>query len=234
MLIKKETIRNNREILKSIVEYIMFLGRNNLAFRGQKDVYNFHAEVGEQPTDSFGLFQNLLNFRVLCGVDVLKRHLQSCPKNSRYTTAPVQNELIEACGRVLTKKVVSEVNHSGVFSGMADESRDCANKEQLAIVVRYVDTNSEAKEKILKFVECDQGVTGADIRDKIVDTLKVVVIDMNLCRGQGYDGRGNMAGIHKEAAARITLKYPLSLYCHCSCHRLNLCVQRTCEMSWIK
>ena len=40
---------------------------------------------------------------------------------------------------------------------MADESRDCVNKEQLAIVVRYVDTNSEATEKILKFVECDKG-----------------------------------------------------------------------------
>ena len=89
---------------------------------------------------------------------------------------------------------------------MADESRDCANKEQLAIVVRYVDTNSEAKEKFLKFLECDQGVTGADIKDKILDTLKMVGIDMDLCRGQGYDGGGNMAGIHKGAAARITLK----------------------------
>ena len=29
---KKETIRNNREMLKSIVEGIIFLGRNNLAF----------------------------------------------------------------------------------------------------------------------------------------------------------------------------------------------------------
>ena len=104
---KKETIRNNREMLKSIVECIIFLGRNNLAFRGHKDDYKFH-EVGEQSTDSVGLFQNLFNFRVSCGDDVLKRHLQTCPKNSRYTSAPVQNELIEACGRVLTKKLLAK------------------------------------------------------------------------------------------------------------------------------
>ena len=88
---------------------------------------------------------------------------------------------------------------------MADESRDCANKEQLAIVVRYVDTNSEAKERFLKLVECDQGLTSADIKDKILDTLEVVGIGMNLCRGQSGDGGGNMAGIHKGAVARITL-----------------------------
>ena len=117
---------------------------------------------------------------------------------------------------------------------MAVESRDCANKEQLAIVVRYVDTNSEAKEKFLKFDECDQGVIGADIMDKILDTLKVVGIDMNLWRGQGYDGGGNMSGIHKGADARITLEYPLSLYFHCSCHRLNLCVPRTCTVQLVR
>ena len=50
-------------MLKSII----FLGQTNLAFRGHKDDYKFHAEVGEQSTDSAGLFQNLLNFRVSCG-----------------------------------------------------------------------------------------------------------------------------------------------------------------------
>ena len=88
---EKETIRYNREMLKSIIECIIFLGRNNLAFRGHKDDYKFRAEVGEQSTDSVGLFQNLLNFRVSCGNDVLRRHLQTCPRNSRYTSAPVQN-----------------------------------------------------------------------------------------------------------------------------------------------
>ena len=64
-------------MLNSIVECIIFLGQNNLAFRGHKDDYKFHTKVGEQPTDNVGLFQNLLNFRVSCG------HLQTCPKNSR-------------------------------------------------------------------------------------------------------------------------------------------------------
>ena len=57
---------------------------------------------------------------------------------------------------------------------------------------------------------------------------------MNLCRGQGYDGGGNMAGIQKGTAARITLEYPLSLYFHCFCHRLNLCVQRTCTVQLVR
>ena len=38
---KKETIRNNRGMLKFIVECIILLGRNNLAFRGHKDDISF-------------------------------------------------------------------------------------------------------------------------------------------------------------------------------------------------
>ena len=53
---------------------------------------------------------------------------------------------------------------------------------------------------------------------------------MKNCRGQGYDAGGNMAGIHVGAAKTISDVYPLAVYFHCACHRLNLCVEQTCKV----
>lgn len=52
-----------------------------------------------------------------------------------------------------------------------------------------------------------------------------------MCRGQGYDGASNMAGIIQGAAARIFGKYPKALYNHCAFHKLNLCIARSCQLT---
>ena len=57
---------------------------------------------------------------------------------------------------------------------------------------------------------------------------------MQNCRGQGYDGAGNMAGKYQGTAARIQREYPLALYVHCASHRLNLCIVKSCEILLVK
>ena len=57
---------------------------------------------------------------------------------------------------------------------------------------------------------------------------------MNLCRGQCYDGAGNMAGYKSGCSAYISDRYPLALYFHCSSHRLNLAVIDGCKIRTVK
>lgn len=54
-----------------------------------------------------------------------------------------------------------------------------------------------------------------------------------MCRGQGYDGTGNMSGVIQGAATRIRNKYPKALYVHCASHKLNLCIVRSCQLTSI-
>ena len=65
---------------------------------------HFHVRVGEQSAESVGLFRNLLKLRVSCGNEVFKNHLQTSGRNAQYASAPIQNELNEACGKVSHKK----------------------------------------------------------------------------------------------------------------------------------
>ena len=171
---------------------MIFLGKEGLPFRGHEDDTKHHGEVGEQSINSVSLFINLLNFQVSCGDNVLKKHLSTVTKNARYTSAPIQNQLIECAGNVISNKLVEEINESGVFAILADESTDCSNKEQLGLIIRFVDKNDEIREEFLKFIYIDLGVRGKELKSKILKTCDAG-IDMSYCRGQGYDGEANMS-----------------------------------------
>ena len=56
-------------------------------------------------------------------------------------------------------------------------------------------------------------------------------IDLQNCRGQGYDNGANMAGIYRGAQAIILEKNPQALFCPCSAHSLNLCGVHAAESS---
>lgn len=55
-------------------------------------------------------------------------------------------------------------------------------------------------------------------------------LDMTFCRGQDYDGAGNMAGKCSGAAVRIQQQFPKANYVHCGSHLLNLCVASACNI----
>ena len=48
-------------------------------------------------------------------------------------------------------------------------------------------------------------------------------------RGQGYDGAGNMTGLHNGLQARVRNLYPKMHFHWCSGHCLNLCLAKACE-----
>jgi len=99
------------------------------------------------------------------------------------------------------------------FSLIADEVTDSSNREQLAVVLRYVNPDDlQIREDLIEFVECDSGVTGSAVAEKITGFIQSTGLDPNKLRGQANDGAGNMAGKAKGAAAIITSHYLLAMY----------------------
>ena len=70
----------------------------------------------------------------------------------------------------------------------------------------------------MDFLECDTGINGCSLADKITTTLQCYGLDLTMLRGQVYDGAGNMAGSVLGTAALIGAPYQLSLYLYCASH----------------
>ena len=77
---------------------------------------------------------------------------------------------------------------------------DSSNREQLAIVLRYVNPDDlQIREYLVGFVECDAGATGSAVAEKLTGFIQLSGLDLNKLHDQAYDGAGNMAGKAKEA-----------------------------------
>ena len=78
------------------------------------------------------------------------------------------------------------------------------------------------------FYLCEDGTTGAAIKDLIIGAVVDLGLSMDDCRGQCYDGAGNMSGRLNGASSLIRAEHDKAIYVHCMNHRLNLCIADTC------
>lgn len=79
-----------------------------------------------------------------------------------------------------------------IFSLCADEAADCSNKEQIAVVIRFVDPDTlDMREEFMDFLVCDSGTTGRVLADMSLGWLESKQLDKTKVRGEYYEGASN-------------------------------------------
>ena len=220
----KEEVRKNRQILNPIVDSVIFCGRLGLPLRGHRDDAKYHPEVGKYSTGGVGNFVESLNFRVRAGDEVLENHLRNCGKNRTYISKTSQNRIINNCGEVIVDKIIHDIKESKFYTIIADEASDSSHKEQLSLVLRFVDCDMNIREEFISFLHCKWGLSGKQLARLILEALDALTLSIDDCRGQGYDGAGAVAGHINGLSAQILRANPKALYTHCYSHRLNLTI----------
>ena len=78
-------------------------------------------------------------------------------------------------------------------------------------------------------------MSGIALKKKVFECItQELNLKLEDCRGQCYDGAGNMAGKFSGLSTRILEDNPLALYTHCSSHQLNLYVAASCQIQSIQ
>ena len=125
-------------------------------------------------------------------------------------------------GDSIQNDIVDEVKRARIFSIIADEVTDAANREELSIAIRYV-LGSEIKEVFVDFVEVAR-ITGEVLAHSILQWIRAHGLSPTDMRGQCYDGASNMSGARSGCKSIVKQEAPLAMYYHCGAHRLNLAV----------
>ncbi len=163
----------------------------------------------------------------------LKSHLLHSPKNARYLSPKIQNELIAINGDMIRKSIVDECNSSLFWSLMADEATDSSTKEQVSVCIRYIRRNSlhklEVCEEFLGF--CSVPMVNAEaITSAIVGLANGAGLNLAKLVGKGFDGAATMSGHVSGVSVRLQQLYPNAKYfTHCRNHALNLAVIAGCN-----
>jgi hypothetical protein len=200
----EEKASNRRNLLK-ILDNINFLARQALPLRGGGDEENSN-------------FMQLYHLRSIDNPD-MKNWLER--RADRYTSATVQNEILQTMALQVLQDVSSSLQKSEFFSVLADETADSSNKEQLVVCVRWVDDNFEAHDEFLGLQQLEDG-SAQSIVQGIKTAIEKMGLQINKLRGQCYDGCSTMAGAKTGVATRIKEDEPRALYTHCYGHATNL------------
>ena len=106
---------------------------------------------------------------------------------------------------------------------MTDETTDISDHAELAIFVRYVDSDSyQATEEYLGLVEV-YGSKGAEaLFNLISEVLKGKGIEIKQMRFNGMDGTNTMSGERSGLQRRFRHEVPHTKYVNCRNHKLAL------------
>ncbi|XP_076942931.1 uncharacterized protein LOC143612973 [Bidens hawaiensis] len=110
-----------------------------------------------------------------------------------------------------------------VFGLLVDESSDVSLKEQMAVVVRYVDKLGVVKEIFIGIAHV-KDTCSSTLKQAIVSLLASNQLSLDQVRGQGYDGASNMRGEFNGLKALILKDNPSAHYIHCFAHQLQLVI----------
>ena len=202
-----------------------------IPLRGHRDDSQYHPEVGELATHAgVGNFVEILNFALRQGNKDLEDHLKNCSSRESYISKTTQNNLLNCCYNLMTEAIINKVKQDKFFSVLCDDASDESNKEQLSFCLRYIDENGDICEDFLKYIHCQSELTGKDLYNEIISSLESFNLDIQNCRGQGYDGAGAVADKVNGLAALFLKENPKALYTHCPGHRLNLAICSSCDI----
>ena len=227
---RKKRVEDNRRRIIPVIKTVIFCGRQELPLRGHRDDGSLLADY---PQHNDGVFRAALRFRMDAGDADLAAHLSSARANATYLSWETQNEIINACGSILTRQIAAEVCSAKFFSILVDETTDSATKEQCSLSVRYV-TNGEVWERFMAFCDLQGDMTAASIASAVVNKLMELEMDVSMIRGQGCDGAAAMSGRVNGVQAEIKKLSPAALYIHCASHVLNLVTQKSSTVTAVR
>ena len=87
------------------------------------------------------------------------------------TSHDVQNKLLEIVAHTIIRSRVCKINEAKFFSLIADETTDSSRKQQVAIVLRWVDSNFDVSEDFFGFHEMPYDATAATLTCILKDCL---------------------------------------------------------------
>ncbi|XP_019735416.1 zinc finger MYM-type protein 1-like [Hippocampus comes] len=120
-------VKENREILKDLINATCFLAKQELAFRGH-DERASSSNRGNYVEQLHAFAEKDERFA---------RHLDSSTVFSGLSNR-IQNDLIEAIGDVIRNDIKREINAAPFVAVEVDKTTDITNKAEISVILRYV------------------------------------------------------------------------------------------------
>ncbi|XP_060202997.1 uncharacterized protein LOC132631440 [Lycium barbarum] len=159
--------------LTASIDVVRLLVNQGFAFRG-------HDE--SKSSLNKGNFLEILSWYAKHCDKIHDYVLEHAPQNDRMTSPMIQKDIVTACKIETIKAIIEELN-GDYFALLVDESFDVSRKEQMAVVLRYVDRKGFVMERLIDIVHV-QDTSALSLKSAIVNLLSQHSLSLSYVRGQ--------------------------------------------------
>ncbi|XP_071917131.1 uncharacterized protein [Coffea arabica] len=213
-----EQVAKNRLQLQVSIDAAKWCAFQAVAFRGHDESLD---------SNNRGNFIELINYVSSYNEKVATVVLDNAPQNASYTSPTIQKEILSIWSSKIQKYIRKEISDSK-FSILVDDAQDRSKREQMAIVLRFVDKQDYIRERFFDIVHVHE-TNSLTLKKEICDVLSRHNHSVQNIRGQGYDGDRNMHGEWNGLQAIFIQECPYAYYIHCFAHRLQLTLVATSQ-----
>ncbi|XP_073133302.1 uncharacterized protein [Henckelia pumila] len=128
----------------------------------------------------------------------------NAPGNDKLICHNIQKDIVRACALETTNVILKDLV-----------------KEQLAVVLRFVDSKGCVVERLLGFKHV-ASTTAQALKCALLDLLSAHGLSVSRISGQGYDGASNIQGEINGLKTLILKENECVYYVHCFAHQLQL------------
>jgi hypothetical protein len=159
--------------LNASVDSVRFLQQQGLAFRGHDK---------SKGSSNQGNFFELLQFLAKHNEEIDKVILENALENHQMIAWAIQKDIANAATSKMLDAILKDLGES-LFAILIDESRNISVKEQLSIVLRYVDKQGHVIERFLGIAHVSNTTT-AELKKTIDSVLSKHNLSISRLQGQ--------------------------------------------------
>lgn len=242
---REREVHTRRLVVQRLIDIVLFLGRQGIAYRGDKAEGAYSLDSVENHGNFLELVMMVANYDV-----ILQNHVKQCIEESKkhkqktiekrklvgkstkrqygrgslitFLSKSFINKLIKTIATIGRNIILKDLKDSIIYSVMVDSTQDVAVMDQLAICVRYV-VQGKVYERLLEMTVIDDS-SGQALYERITSELAKYGIQASNIVACSFDGASNMKGCYNGLQAHFKKANENMIYTHCMAHVLNLVV----------
>ena len=199
--------------LNASINASRFLLRQGLPFRG-------HTEKEEAVNKRN--FLELVKYTGEQNDAIHKVILNNAPGNNQMISPVIQKDIVHSFAEEVRQAILEEISH-GVFGLLVNESADVSHKEQMGVVLWFVDKRGAIKERFIGVVHVKE-TSSLALKSAIDDLFARYGMSVKNVRGQGYDKASNMRGEFNGLRSLVARETSSAYYVHCFAHQFQIVV----------
>ncbi|KAL5246057.1 hypothetical protein ACI65C_013465 [Semiaphis heraclei] len=209
----------NKEIVDHLIDITLFLGRHCLSFRGHREGWKDEIR---------GNFKDLAILMAKYSPP-LAMHINEIQnygrKTQNFLSWQRQNQLIQAISTNIKNVIQQELFNAHYFSISLDSTFDISKKEQLSMVIRYINKKTGIVCERLIAVRQAISTTGKHLFTMFEEICGELNLNWKVFLvGQSFDGAASMRGQYNGLQSFIKEQNQCATYVWCWAHRFNLVI----------